>query len=394
MRILAVSLPAYGHLHPMVPLLIALRDAGHDVLVATGPEVADVVSVTGLPLVAAAPDFGRAMQDAAAAHPDLVAMPPEELAAAGRGAPFGATLFADLLARQGRELLEPVLADLRPDAVLYEETAFGGLLAARSAGLPAACHTLGSRMFPGPFGVEMRRRLTALLDAEALRSPLDLRGDVCVDLCPPSLRAHEPPAATTVDIRPEPWNAPVPQATVRRRASRPLVYLTLGTVVFGAVDVLRAAVDGLSRLELDVLVTVGPSGDPAALGAVPDSVQVERFVDQRQVLRHADLVVSHGGSGTVLGALVAGSPQLALPTGPPDQFRNAAALVASGAGLRLLPSEVGADAVSDAARRLLGEPSYRAAARRLHDEIAGMPAPAEAAERLVAELGRLRSAAS
>jgi hypothetical protein len=59
----------------------------------------------------------------------------------------------------------------------------------------------------------------------------------------------------------------------------------------------HAAVDGLSRPPVDVLVAVSP-GDPAQLGAVPDSVHVSGFVPQAAVLRHADLVVHHGGTGT------------------------------------------------------------------------------------------------
>ncbi len=86
---------------------------------------------------------------------------------------------------------------------------------------------------------------------------------------------------------------------------RPRVYVTLGTVSFGAVEVLRRALIDLSSLDVDVLVTVGPDGDPAALGELADlgeRVHVERFVAQSAVLDLVDLVVHHGGTGTVLGA--------------------------------------------------------------------------------------------
>lgn len=386
MRILAVSLPAYGHLLPLVPVLRALRDAGHEVHLATGREMGAVVAAAGLGHVPVAPDFGRAMGELSTLHADLLQAPREQRLDTPDEANLGATLFGDLLGRRGRDEWQPVVAELRPDAVLYEETALGGLLAARAEGVPALCHTLGRRMFPGPVQTQLQQRL-AELEGGAGTGTLDLRGDLCVDLLPPSLGRDDAPTPGAVPVRPVPWNPPSDAAPVRR-SSRPLVYVTLGTVVFGAVDVLRACVDALGELEVDVLLTVGPEGDPAALGELPAHVRAERFVDQRAVLQEADAVVSHCGSGTLLGALAAGLPQLALPTGPPDQFRNAESLVAAGAGRRLLPAEVRAEAVRDAVRLLLQEPSYRACAEQLRGEIAAMPSPGEAAAEVVARLER------
>jgi UDP:flavonoid glycosyltransferase YjiC (YdhE family) len=131
-------------------------------------------------------------------------------------------------------------------------------------------------------------------------------------------------------------------------------------------------------------VTVGPAGDPAALGPLPGSVRVERFVPQGVLLPHLAVVAHHGGSGTMLGALAHGLPQLLLPHGA-DQFMNAQALVDSGAGLRLLPEQITPQTVADAVQALLREARHREAASRIAAEIAAMPEPA----RVVAELERL-----
>jgi UDP:flavonoid glycosyltransferase YjiC (YdhE family) len=84
-------------------------------------------------------------------------------------------------------------------------------------------------------------------------------------------------------------------------------------------------------------------------------------------------VVSHAGAGTLLGALCHGLPQLCLPQGT-DQPSNTAALLPTGAALALDPEEITADAVADRLGRLLGEPSFTAAAGRLRAEIERMPA--------------------
>jgi MGT family glycosyltransferase len=168
---------------------------------------------------------------------------------------------------------------------------------------------------------------------------------------------------------------------VTKDRSRPLVYVTLGTYVSGNVGSLRAAAAGVGELDVDVLVTVGPDGDSSALGPLPDSVRVERFVSQGVLLQYVDVVAHHGGSGTMLGALSHGLPQLVLPHGA-DQFLNAQALIDSGAGRCLTPHEITPESVGEAIDALLSTPGFRAAAGRIAEEIAAMPTPAETVPRL------------
>jgi UDP:flavonoid glycosyltransferase YjiC (YdhE family) len=98
---------------------------------------------------------------------------------------------------------------------------------------------------------------------------------------------------------------------------------------------------------------------------------VQTWVPQAELLPHVDVVVHHGGSGTTLGALTVGAPQLILPQGA-DQFANAYAVGAAGAGLPLLLDELSADAIAEPVRKLLphGHTGHRAAARTIAEEIA------------------------
>jgi UDP:flavonoid glycosyltransferase YjiC (YdhE family) len=83
------------------------------------------------------------------------------------------------------------------------------------------------------------------------------------------------------------------------------------------------------------------------------------------VMKDVALVITQGGHGTVSRALINGLPQLILPNGR-DQDGNAARVVAKGAGLRLPPTASGAE-IATAVNRLVREPRFRAAARRLGD---------------------------
>ncbi|HLL61482.1 MAG TPA: nucleotide disphospho-sugar-binding domain-containing protein [Propionibacteriaceae bacterium] len=94
-------------------------------------------------------------------------------------------------------------------------------------------------------------------------------------------------------------------------------------------------------------------------------------------------MVHHGGTGTVLGALEAGRPQLLLPQGA-DQFMNAELIPAVGAGRALVNDAQAPGAIAEQVTAMLGDSAEAATARRISAEMAAMPAPEEVVADLVA----------
>jgi UDP:flavonoid glycosyltransferase YjiC (YdhE family) len=258
-------------------------------------------------------------------------------------------------------------------------------LAGVTAGVPVVAHTFG-RVDPG----EMWRTIMSVFGQVAGEAGADadaiLTRRRVLDICPASMQAAPFMAsANRVPLRPVGWSPPGARPPLPRAPrGRPLVYLTLGTA-YAKVEVLRRCVDGLATLPVDVLVTTGPAVAAGALADVPSNVRVETWVSQTDVLRHADLAVHHGGSGTMLGALRAGLPQLLVPQGA-DQFANAEAVLAAGVGTRLLPAELTSQAVAAHADALLTGQGFRAAAHRLAGEVEAMPSPDEVVAELTSTL--------
>jgi len=366
-KILFSCRPAYGHLFPLLPLANAARAARHEVVFGTGEKFVGRVRDFGFEAHRVGIAVGDAEDEARRRHgPDVGVL--EVLV----------TMFCELVPDATLADLTPLLPQLRPDLVIYEQSDVGAGIAARRAGIPAVSHVIG-RSMPAPILAVATERLAPLwgtLPADAFY------GDACVDLWPDRLR--DPGTAgvpTLFRQRPTAVDLDVPLPPLPS-SGRPLVYLTLGTVSFGATAVLRAAIDGLSRLPVDVLVARGP-GDPAALGELPERVRAVGFVPQGEVLRRAALVMHHGGTGTVLGTLAAGLPQVVLPQGA-DQFVNAATLEVLGAAKSLVGEAITADAVEAAARELLSDPATRDVATTVATEIAAMPAP----ERVLGDIVR------
>lgn len=376
MRIVFSSVGGHGHTYPLVPLALAARDAGHDILWATTAPFHPLLRGLGFtPLLA-----GIEMRQAFGELPDLpdrASMTQEQMVGAA------SRVFGEVIPRRTAADLVPLLAEHRADVVVHESANAGAGIAARRAGVRGVCHGFGrvpeqaSSLFNGSGTVAVAAEFGVELPADVLPG----LGDPYVDICPPSLQSPRFLATVPrVPLRPDAFTPPGELPAWVAGGGPPLVYLTMGTA-FGDPTVMARAIAGLGRLDARVLVAAGPTVDLTSLGELPSNVRVEAWVPQAEVLPHTALVVHHGGSGTTLGCLAAGVPQLVIPQGA-DQFENATMVVGSGSGDQLLPGELTADAITDAAARLLEDQAVHDAADRLAAEIAAMPAPSDVAREL------------
>ncbi|WP_420122304.1 glycosyltransferase [Nakamurella sp.] len=381
MDILFAAIPAFGHVFPLLPLVSACAAAGHDVRIATGDPFLERLPWPTVRAVPAGTELDGVTAEVRLRHPEA------------QGPELAAAMFADVTAELVAGELDPVLSARRPDLVVYEAMNVGAAMAADVHEVPAVGFSIGLAtgaivaMIDGA-ARRFRAGFWAAHDRVPPAGP-GLMAAAVLDPVPPSLAPPgPPPTAPRLPIRSVAHRDPagaVPAGLAGPR-TRPAVYLTLGTVSFGAVEVIRRAVDQIASLDADLFVAVGPDGDPEALGPVPGNVHLERFVDQPGVLDRVDVAVHHGGTGTVLGAAAAGVPQLILPQGA-DQFLNAQLIERAGLGHALANDRQDGDAVARSVQALLDDGPERAAATRVRAEIAGMPAPADVVPDLVALAG-------
>lgn len=383
MKVLVTTPGLLGHIQPMAPLARALAERGHDVTWAVIGGGAPEVERLGFRAIAIAPSLPLGPKLARERFPEVATLPLAEQPRLMFGKLWGAIVAPEMLAG-----LVPLVAEWPPDLVVCDAGELAGHIVAAEGGIPSVTKGFGP-LLPAPNVAVAGDEVAHLWLSRGLE-PRPYGGaydTLYLDPFPPLL-AGEAPAHVPVRayIRPERDDAgmgeggPVPVPMPGEPAGSPFVYLTMGTV-FSDASVLRAALDALAALPVRVLVTVGPKGDPAVLGPPPPNVRVERYVPQSAVFGTCDVVVSHSGSGTVLGALAAGIPQLCLPRGA-DQFFNAAVVARSGAGLALQPEEATSEAILGSVRRLLAEGSFRERAEIVSESIASMPSADEVAASL------------
>lgn len=326
MRVLgACSLGGAGHLRPLLALLDAAARQGHEVLVVAPPAMAAIVAETGHAFRAGGEP---AEEEIAPLREQLVQLPPGEAAVVGNGELFGRLATQAMLSEMADTVVEWC-----PDLVLREPCEHASTIVATRHGIPLAQVAISAAQSEWAAigtAASALRELGADVEAQMRAMPYLSAFPEALDPSPFAVttRFHAPagpPAAL-----PAWWGG----------AGGPFVYVTFGTVLGHmsiAGQVYRAALDAVADFDARVLFTVGHRFDPAALYPMPRKVHVEAWVDQDRVFAEADLVVCHGGSGTVNGALFAGVPMVTVPLFA-DQFDNARRIAAAGAGLT-----VGAD---------------------------------------------------
>lgn len=119
-----------------------------------------------------------------------------------------------------------------------------------------------------------------------------------------------------------------------QKGDRPLIYISLGTILKGAVSFFQNCVEAFRGEDVDVIVSVGKKFDIRKLKNVPKNVKIYPYVPQLAVLKAADVFVTHGGMNSVSEALVYGVPMVVIPF-VSDQPVNAACIERLGVGKRL-----------------------------------------------------------
>lgn len=359
----------------------AFADEGHEVAFATSGTFRARVEQAGFHLLPA----GIGQGELEARHAPYRARL-EQLPVAARR-PFAFTWrFATIEAPAKLDALHEASRAWCPDLVVHESADLAAPIVAAALGLPRVHHAFG-RLVPlacWERAAEESRHLWTELGVTA--EPLcGAFGGTYVDICPASFQSEAVPSGVPVEpVRPlfPPPAGASPPAWLEALPARPTVYVTLGTVR-NDLALFRVLLEGLASLDANVVATIGPGHDPAALGPLPANATVEQYVPQLFLLSRAAVVVSHGGSGSILATLAEGLPALLVPQGA-DQFDNAARCAELGAGVVLMPDEVTADAVTHGVATLLREPSYRERARSLAAEIRAMPHPRDVVPRLLA----------
>jgi UDP:flavonoid glycosyltransferase YjiC (YdhE family) len=353
-RLLFAAAGGHGHLQPLLPLAKYAVRLGHAVLVTGAASLGKYATAQGLSFAASGSDL----------VPIKAPLTVHDVDTERRAV---ASYFVARLGHSRAKALLDLCSEWQPDVIVRDEVDFGAAVAAETASLPHVPVTvigaggfILSELVNDPLnsvlaefgaqqaGFEMLHRHLTLTPF-----PLSFR-DPAHPISGPSVNYHVPPP-------------PRPQG----RSTGGRVLVTLGTIFnTESGDLLRDAALGAAASPgvESVTVATGEHLDPASLGSLPAHVRVERFVNQDEVLAESDAVISHGGSGTVLGALKQGLPMVTLAMGA-DQHLNSERLQELGLGVSLPADKATVQDISGALDAVLASQTMRQRLREVREEL-------------------------
>jgi MGT family glycosyltransferase len=272
------------------------------------------------------------------------------------------------------------VAEWQPDVLVRESTEFAALLVGEQLGLPHA--SIGT----GALGSRDDRREIVADVLTTWRDKLNLPADpeaqamyryLHLSFMPPRWDGEESGvvyADTVHFIRYQ--NPPRPGEArpewLDEPRDRPLVLVSLGTVMNAEPGLFEAIISALADEPMEVVVAIGRDQDATRFGRPPANVRIESFVPQIQVLEQCALFVTHCGFNSTKEALSLGIPLVAIPIGG-DQPYCAERIEALGLGRRVGPEERDPATIRAAVREVSDDPHYRAAVQGFAEEMRSLP---------------------
>jgi UDP:flavonoid glycosyltransferase YjiC (YdhE family) len=307
------------------------------------------------------------------------------------------------------EALPAALTRLGTDAVIADSVEPAGALVARHLGLPFVTAITGLPLLreptvPPPFlgwqyrpdAIGLNRNRGGYAVSDLLMTPITRTVSAYARLwgldpdpkhqwsdrlqvaqCP--ARLDFPRAALPSCFRyGTPWRRAEAAETLPTDDDRPLIFCSLGSLQGARRSLFAAMTRACAAVGARAVVAHGGGLSDREAGSLPGDPLVRAFLPQTQVLQQCSAAILHGGFNTVLDALAAGLPIVAVPLAF-EQPATAARLARVGAACVVSPKDAGGGGLEPALRRVLTNPAYRQAARLFAVDMAAGGGATEAA---------------
>lgn len=167
-----------------------------------------------------------------------------------------------------------------------------------------------------------------------------------------------------------------------KKGRKPVVYISLGTVIKGAVSFFQNCIEAFRNENVDVIISVGKKFDIRKLKNIPSNIHIYNSVPQLEVLKMADVFVTHGGMNSVSEAFVYGVPMIVIPF-MSDQPVNARCIEKLGVGKTLEYSNTSKNTISEVVQSIISDASIKENIMKVQELIKQAPGNQGAAKMIV-----------
>ncbi|MBV8708605.1 MAG: MGT family glycosyltransferase [Acidobacteriaceae bacterium] len=145
---------------------------------------------------------------------------------------------------------------------------------------------------------------------------------------------------------------------------KPMIYASLGTLLNQHQAIYRQIIEACTPLNVQLVLSLGGAGNVQEYAGMPGNPIVVRYAPQRELLKRAQLTITHAGLNTTLESLSEGVPMVAIPI-TFEQPAIAARIRWTGTGDFVAPQQLTATRLREAITRVLENPKYRTSAEKM-----------------------------
>jgi N-glycosyltransferase len=383
MRVLCSVLGSPSHANEMRPVARAMADAGHEVLVAVTPLLAnEFTNDSNIRVTQALPDTIKIWQDVLNSGKFLTDTTMSNYSAVIEvmaGGPLIGAVFP---------ALRSIAKEFKPDLMLRDGMELSGCLVAEELDIPHVSMPSGASNTFDPEVVAAQlneRRKTFGLPAKS--DPLaiyrygrldcmPLRYSMAIDQLPEAIAYQQPIIVNRAESLPTWITSLDPE--------KPLVFGAIGAAFSmvknlrsSGVDIsapvdphatLRAIAGALSELHCEAILATG--GLPVDDIQVAGHVRLVDWVPQPLLLQCVQLFITHSGYNSTRESILAGAPMVAIPLFS-DQFNNAYRIAELGIGKRVT-KQTSAE-IAATCQQVLTDSAITARVRHAQREMLALP---------------------
>lgn len=162
-----------------------------------------------------------------------------------------------------------------------------------------------------------------------------------------------------------------------KNGQKPLVYISLGTVVSYKPDFYKKCIEALRDEDVDVIISCGKAVDPDSLSELCNHVKVYKSVNQLEILSKANVFLTHNGMNSTSESLYMATPMVLFPQ-TNEQRAVARRVKELGAGIELKDESI--ETIHDTIMEVLHNSTYADAAKECCDDFRSASGPKGAAD--------------
>ena len=374
-------IPAHGHTNPMLPVAAELVQRGNIVRFYSFNEFEEKIKSTGANFISCdsfLPELSK-QQEAGLKNVSTTEMTIQDIRI---------TLSMD-------DFLNKEFASFQPDVVYTDSVCFWGKLSAWKHHIPMVVSTstfafnqMSSQYMKNSpkeladivFGLPRISKELKKMEPYGyhVKNVLSLvQSDNNTDSVVYTSRKFQPYAESFSEhytfVGPSVFSKVMPE----KEKERPLVYISMGTVINDRPDFYNKCISALKDINADVIISCGNAMDQKLLGNLPDNISVYPYVNQLDVLSKADAFITHCGMNSVSESLYMATPMILYPqTG--EQCAVARRVTEIGAGILLRDDS--SEGIRVAVQEILNNTAYSKAAAEFSSDFRACSGAIGAAE--------------